>query len=400
MSFVYLPIEKIIPEENRFEPLSDKIFKKLTDSIEEHGIFEPIIVKKENNHYRLIQGHQRYAVANRLGIPMLPCRIIKDEKQVMAARYHVNLYRRHLKEEKIAEYEKKKEMEEKDIELQYKLIPELQYLEQILPAELKKMLSRVPEIEQRNFYNSLPVKYVEKAEEAVKEAEESEKKVEEITDKIKKKDEEISKLTEKIEKMEAEMKTLNLIKSAKKEELEKALKLEKKRIKEELEKEYSDNELAIKLQETEEKLKAEYEEKLKEEVVKETEEYRKIAERHSKEREELKRQLEPLQEEVKRLKKDLDMFKESEANAKEAEQHATENLKRLIREAKMPETLGLIVKELANIRGRILTYTDYLLRMGDVVHEEREANLRVIAQFKKELQNLNESARVIIDYMG
>ena len=114
----------------------------------------------------------------------------------------------------------------------------------------------------------------------------------------------------------------------------------------------------------------------------------------------MKRQLEPLQEEVKQLKKDLDMFKQSEANAKAAEQYATENLQRLIREAKMPETLGLIVKELANIKGRILTYTDYLLRMGDVVHEERAANLKVIAQFKAELQNLNEAAKIIIDYMG
>jgi len=400
MGKFYLPIEKIVPEENRFESLDGELFEKLVKSIKKYGILEPLLVTKEDGVYRLIQGHQRLRAAKQLCLEEVPCEDIKDRKAIIGARYDVNLYRRHLKDEEIVEYEEKKEEEEKDIESQYKLIPELQYLEQILPEELKKMLSRVPEIEQRNFYNSLPVKYVEKAEEAVKEAEESEKKVEEITDKIKKKDEEISKLTEKIEKMEAEMKTLNLIKSAKKEELEKALKLEKKRIKEELEKEYSDNELAIKLQETEEKLKAEYEEKLKEEVVKETEEYRKIAERHSKEREELKRQLEPLQEEVKRLKKDLDMFKESEANAKEAEQHATENLKRLIREAKMPETLGLIVKELANIRGRILTYTDYLLRMGDVVHEEREANLRVIAQFKKELQNLNESARVIIDYMG
>ena len=28
MSFIYLPIEKIVPEKNRFEPLSDKVFKK------------------------------------------------------------------------------------------------------------------------------------------------------------------------------------------------------------------------------------------------------------------------------------------------------------------------------------------------------------------------------------
>lgn len=130
------------------------------------------------------------------------------------------------------------------------------------------------------------------------------------------------------------------------------------------------------------------------------EEYRKIAEKHSKEREELKRQLEPLQEQIKKLTADLELYRKSEANAKAIAKYATESLDRLVKQAKMPETLKLIVKELANIKGRILTYTDSLFRLDDVVHEERAANLEAIAQFKTELKNLNEAAKVIIDYMG
>ncbi len=406
MKVIYLPLSQIKLGENRFKSLDYDEFEKLVESIKKYGILEPLHVVKEKNSenngevtYRLVQGYQRYKAAQRLGLKEVPCVIVEDKNIVLGAEFDVNLRRRHLTKDEIYKYEQDKEELQKELESQYRLIPELQYLERILPEELKETLSKVHEIEQRKFYNSLPVKYVEKAEEATKEAEESEKKVEEITDKIKKKDEEISKLTEKIKKMETEIKDLNLVKNAKKEDLEKALAIEKKKIEEELKKEYSGNELAIKLKEEKTRLEAEYKKKLEINIAKGIEEERKIAEKHSKEREDLKKQLGPLKEEVKQLKADLKLYKQSEKNAKAAEEYATNNLQRLVRQEKMPETLELITKELANIRGRILVYTDTLLRTGDVVQEEREMNLKVIAKFKAELKNLNEASKTIIDLL-
>jgi|GEM_PF-2223898 len=400
METIYVPIDEIVEEENPFEPLEAEMFDKLVESIKEQGIIEPLHVTRKDGKYHLLQGYQRLRAAKEAGLEYVECILEKeDPKRGIAVKYDPNLYRRHLTKDRIYKHEQDKEKLKEELESQYRLIPELEYLERILPEELKETLLKVHEIEQRKFYNSLPVKYVEKAEEATKEAEESEKKVEEITDKIKKKDEEIFKLTEKIKKMEAEIKDLNLVKNAKKEELDKALAIEKKKIEEELKKKYSGNELAVKLKEEKTRLEAEYKKKLEIDIAKGIEEERKIAEKHSKEREKLKKQLEPLQEEVKQLKADLKTAEKSEAIARKSEKWATDNLQRLIRQEKMPETLELIAKELANIRGRVLVYTDTLLRTGDVVQEEREMNLKVIAKFKAELKNLNEASKTIIDLL-
>lgn len=400
METIYVPINEIVEEENPFDPLDTEIFDKLVESIKEQGIIEPLHVTRRNGKYHLLQGYQRLRAAKEAGLEYVECILEKeDPKREIAVKYDPNLYRRHLTKDGIYKHEQDKEKLKEEVESQYRLIPELQYLERVLPEELKETLPKLHEIEQRKFYNSLPVKYVDAAEEATKEAEESEKKVEEITDKIKKKDEEIFKLTEKIKKMEAEIKDLNLVKNAKKEELDKVLAMEKKKIEEELKKKYSGNELAVKLQEEKEKLQANYEKRLREEIDKGIEETRKIAAKHSQERDKLQKELDPLKEEIKQLKADLKTAMQSEAIARKSEKWATNNLQRLIRQTNTPETLELIVKELVNIRGKVLVYTDSLLRLGDVVQEEREMNLKVIAKFKAELKNLNEASKTIIDLL-
>lgn len=91
----------------------------------------------------------------------------------------------------------------------------------MLPKELKEVLLEMHEIEQRKFYNSLPVKYVETTKRAIKETKESQENIEEITEKIKEKDKKILNLTKKLQKMEAEIKIFNDVKNTTKEKMEK-----------------------------------------------------------------------------------------------------------------------------------------------------------------------------------
>ncbi len=155
MNIFYLPVEKIVPEENRFKSLDDELFEKLVESIKSYGILEPLIVSrgKEDGLYVLIQGHQRYAAAKQLGLKEIPCKMIED-KDVVGARYDVNLYRRHLDEREIEEYEQKKVIEEQEFKstLALQLIPELNHIKDILPFEILKILAtRFPPEMQKKF---------------------------------------------------------------------------------------------------------------------------------------------------------------------------------------------------------------------------------------------------------
>lgn len=56
------------PRKNlREETLSD-----LVDSIREHGVIQPLIVREVNGHYELIAGERRWRACSRLGLPEIP----------------------------------------------------------------------------------------------------------------------------------------------------------------------------------------------------------------------------------------------------------------------------------------------------------------------------------------
>jgi len=405
METFYLPIEKIVPEENKFEDLDGELFEKLVDSIEKYGILEPLLVSKENGNYKLIQGHQRLRAAKKLGFPEVPCQHIEDEETALGAKYDVNLYRRHLNLEEIIAYEEKKEIEKEEFKSKYSLIPELEHLENIIPEEFKKALLKLPKEQQRKFYNALPVKYVNEAYEIEEQTKQNKEKIQDVTKQIKEKDQEIFELMMKLEKMEEEIERLNEIKNAKKEEINKMVKIkleqEKQKLEKQLKTEYSDNEFSIKLDEYKKKLEKEYKEKLEKELAKEVEEYRKIAEKHSKEREELKRQFTPLQEEIKRLKKDLELFKQSEENAKKAEEYTKTSLMKFLEQAKTLDTFKILINEMVNLRKKISAYQDIIVNMGSLISLDIETVNKIkktmIPVFEKELNLLIETSRVTMN---
>lgn len=95
---IELKINEIEP--NAGQPrkfFDDEKLLQLADSIKQHGIIQPIIVKKDNNIYTIIAGERRWRAAKLAGLSRVPV-LIKDftNKQVMEIALIENLQREDL----------------------------------------------------------------------------------------------------------------------------------------------------------------------------------------------------------------------------------------------------------------------------------------------------------------
>lgn len=104
-----LKINEIEPNVNQpRKNFDDEKLKNLAESIKQHGIVQPIIVKQENNTYRIVAGERRWRAARIAGLTTVPV-IIKDisDRQVMEIALIENLQREDLNPIEEAEaYEK------------------------------------------------------------------------------------------------------------------------------------------------------------------------------------------------------------------------------------------------------------------------------------------------------
>ena len=75
---IEIPISELRP--NPYQPRkifdNDKL-KELSESIKEHGVFQPIIVKKSIKGYEIIAGERRYRASKKAGLTTIPA-IIED----------------------------------------------------------------------------------------------------------------------------------------------------------------------------------------------------------------------------------------------------------------------------------------------------------------------------------
>ncbi|MDD5008512.1 MAG: ParB N-terminal domain-containing protein [Syntrophorhabdaceae bacterium] len=388
MKVIYLPVEQIRLQENQFNDLDKLQYEQLLSSIAEYGILEPVHVFKENGNYTLVQGHQRYRAARELMYRELPCVIVEDKETSLAAEYHINLYRRHLTMKEMIGYET-------DLQEKYKklsgLIPELKYVQDALPKEMVKVIRSWSQEHQRKFYNALPQKIVENTEEKEK----YEKLIEENNERLRERSATIKALKEQIETYEAVKKELETLREAKQADFNKALQLKLKEKEAELKEKYAEESagsLQARLDREKKRLEREYEKKLEKEI----EEYRKLAGRHSKERENVARELEATQKEKDRLEKDIEMYKRSLSEKEQYDEWAQQKLQRFIRMMKVPEQIKAIVKDMTHVRNRIITCKEYLLQLGDAVHEERAENLKAIRELQPEMKKLLSLANDLI----
>ena len=112
---VYLYLDDIIP--NRFQPrevFDDQALKELAVSIREHGVIQPIIVRKVEDKYEIIAGERRYKASTMAGLTKIPA-IIKnlDDKESSKVALIENLQRKDLSPiEEARTYQKILELEE------------------------------------------------------------------------------------------------------------------------------------------------------------------------------------------------------------------------------------------------------------------------------------------------
>ena len=81
-------IEDIIP--NRFQPrlsFDEQGLKELSDSIKEHGIIQPLVLRKLGDKFEIIAGERRYKAAQMAGLQTVPAVIanIDDNKSAEVA---------------------------------------------------------------------------------------------------------------------------------------------------------------------------------------------------------------------------------------------------------------------------------------------------------------------------
>lgn len=75
---VFLSLDAIVP--NRFQPRRDfneEKLKELSDSIKEHGVVQPIVVRQDSGKYELIAGERRWRACRLLGMDAIPA-IVKE----------------------------------------------------------------------------------------------------------------------------------------------------------------------------------------------------------------------------------------------------------------------------------------------------------------------------------
>ncbi len=95
---INLYLDEIIP--NRFQPrevFDEKALKELAASIKEHGVIQPIIVRKIGDKYEIIAGERRYKASAMAGLTKIPAIVRNlDDKETSKVALLENLQRKDL----------------------------------------------------------------------------------------------------------------------------------------------------------------------------------------------------------------------------------------------------------------------------------------------------------------
>jgi ParB family chromosome partitioning protein len=87
-------------ERNPFQPRRDfdkESLDELTESIKQHGLLQPVLVRPNNGRYQLIAGERRLLASKQAGLEAIPCRVLElEDKSVCEAALEENLKRKDL----------------------------------------------------------------------------------------------------------------------------------------------------------------------------------------------------------------------------------------------------------------------------------------------------------------
>lgn len=85
MKILNIPLDIIHPNPNQpRKNFTDTALSELADSIAEHGVIQPITVRKLDNEYEIIAGERRYRACKRLALPAIPAIVINADNNKSA----------------------------------------------------------------------------------------------------------------------------------------------------------------------------------------------------------------------------------------------------------------------------------------------------------------------------
>ena len=95
---IQVHIEDIIP--NRFQPrlnFDEEALQELAESIKEHGIIQPLVLRKLGDKYEIIAGERRYKAATMAGLSTVPAVIANiDDNRAAEVAIVENVQRKNL----------------------------------------------------------------------------------------------------------------------------------------------------------------------------------------------------------------------------------------------------------------------------------------------------------------
>ena len=84
----YVDIDEIRPNENQPRKVFDEEkLNELASSIKEHGIIQPVVLRREGNGYVIVAGERRYRAARKAGLKKIPCviRELSEDQNLLIA---------------------------------------------------------------------------------------------------------------------------------------------------------------------------------------------------------------------------------------------------------------------------------------------------------------------------
>lgn len=149
-----IPIEDIIP--NRFQPrlnFDDSSLQELSASIKQHGIIQPLVLRKVGYKYEIIAGERRYKAATLAGLVKVPAIISQlDDKNSAEVAIVENIQRKDLSS--IEEARSYKSLLEKGYLTQEELAKRMGVSQSAISNKLR-LLSLTPEVQQALMENKI-----------------------------------------------------------------------------------------------------------------------------------------------------------------------------------------------------------------------------------------------------
>ena len=163
---VEIPLEELRP--NPYQPrkvFDEEALQDLADSIKEHGVFQPIIIKKSIKGYEIIAGERRYRASKIAGLTKIPA-IIRNftDEQMMEIALLENLQRENLNaiEEAIA-YKKmiqnlgitQEELAKKGIDIRVVDVHTIKPIDEEMIVKCAKETDKLISVEDHNIIGGL-----------------------------------------------------------------------------------------------------------------------------------------------------------------------------------------------------------------------------------------------------